>query len=277
MFISDTILIICIIIFAILTIFFDAAMIHWATKIFKIKKIDYKIALKISIIGLLLGATLSFIVGFLSKPLNVTNAIGDIFLTIASFVVLTQLLKRYYAITLNKSAFIYLLYTVLIITIPLIIILPVRYFVIQPFNIEGSAMAPTLMNHEYTLVKIFDKQYERNDIVVFEYPKESQKFFIKRVIGLPNEKIQIKNGDVYIYNKKNIDGLKLQENYLSPNTKTHSLNTEIINIENDKYYILGDNRVESKDSRSFGVVDKDLILGKYWFSVPYWLSEFLTD
>jgi len=152
-----------------------------------------------------------------------------------------------------------------VVVISLLIIIPIRYFLIQPFYVKGASMEPNFYDHEYLIINEISYRFnepERGDIVVFRYPRNPEEYFIKRIIGLPGERIQIKDGRIYIYNQDNPDGVKLEELYLTPDTKTYSMNEEIIALSKDEYYILGDNRSSSKDSRSFGPVNRSFIIGK---------------
>lgn len=152
-----------------------------------------------------------------------------------------------------------------VVVISLLIIIPIRYFLIQPFYVKGASMEPNFYDHEYLIVDEISYRFndpERGDIVVFRYPLNPQEYFIKRIIGLPEERIQIKDSNIYIYNQDNPDGTKLKEPYLTSGAKTYSMNEEMISLAKDEYYILGDNRSSSKDSRSFGPVNKSFIIGK---------------
>ena len=126
-------------------------------------------------------------------------------------------------------------------------------------------MEPSFFDHEYLIINEISYRFNdpsRGDIVVFRYPRNPQEYFIKRVIGLPGERIQIKDGAVITYNQNNPDGVKLAEPYLRDGVKTYSLSEDIIVLAEDEYYLLGDNRNSSKDSRSFGAVDRSFIIGK---------------
>lgn len=152
-----------------------------------------------------------------------------------------------------------------IVLISLVIIIPIRYFLIQPFYVKGASMEPNFHDHEYLIIDEISYRFadpQRGDIIVFRYPRDPQEYFIKRIIALPGEKIQIKNGNVTIFNDEYPDGVKLEEAYLEEETKTYSLNDDIINVGEDEYYVLGDNRNSSKDSRSFGAVNNSFITGK---------------
>ncbi|MFH0857063.1 MAG: signal peptidase I [bacterium] len=150
--------------------------------------------------------------------------------------------------------------------ISLAIILPIRYFIIQPFYVKGASMEPNFYDKDYLIINEFVYRLngpERGDIVVFKNPRNTEEFFIKRVIGLPHDKIKIYNNRVYLYNEENPDGAELKEYYLPNGRETRG--NEIIELQEGEYYVLGDNRDRSLDSRVFGPIKKDSIVGKVWF------------
>jgi len=164
-----------------------------------------------------------------------------------------------------KNFFNFIFELVKIVVISLVIIIPIRYFLVQPFYVKGASMEPNFYDNEYLIIDEISYRFEkpeRGDIVVFRYPRNPQEFFIKRVIGLPGEKIQVKNGDVNIINGYHPGGYVLEESYLPEETKTYSLSEDVISLEDDEYFLLGDNRNSSKDSRSFGPVNKSFIIGR---------------
>lgn len=152
-----------------------------------------------------------------------------------------------------------------IVTISLAIIVPIRYFLIQPFYVQGSSMEPNFFTSEYLIVNEIGYRFrepERGDVVVFKYPRNPQEYFIKRVIALPGESVEFKDGEVYIYNEIYEDGVVLDEDYLPEDRETFSNGrNEVVKLNNDEYFVLGDNRNASKDSRVFGPVNKNLIIG----------------
>lgn len=157
-----------------------------------------------------------------------------------------------------------------IVAISLAIIIPIRYYLIQPFYVKGASMEPNFYDHEYLIIDEISYRFnepQRGDIIVFKYPENPQDYFIKRIIGLPGEKVQITKdtGDVVIYNDTFPEGAILEETYLDENLKTPSQNEKIMDLDSNEYYVLGDNRVSSKDSRSFGAVDRSFIIGKVLF------------
>src|SRR3990167_8231564 len=167
-----------------------------------------------------------------------------------------------------KNFFSYIFELIKVVIISLAIIIPIRYYLIQPFYVKGASMEPNFYDKEYLIIDEISYRFneiKRGDIVVFRYPKNLEEYFIKRVIGLPGEKIQIKDGNVYIYNEEHNQGLKLAEAYLPLGDRTYGLNEDLITLSGSEYYVLGDNRNSSKDSRSFGPVDKKLITGRVLF------------
>ncbi len=167
-----------------------------------------------------------------------------------------------------RKFFIFVWEVVKVVAISLAIILPVRYYLIQPFYVKGASMEPNFHDHQYLIVDEISYRFsapQRGHVVVFRYPKNPQEYFIKRIIGLPNEGVQIKDGQVIIYNQEHPNGLELEEEYLPENLKTYNDSDWKINLGEGEYYVLGDNRVASRDSRSFGAVDKSFIIGKILF------------
>ncbi|HJP95751.1 MAG TPA: signal peptidase I [Candidatus Saccharimonadales bacterium] len=145
-------------------------------------------------------------------------------------------------------------------------------FVAQPVRVEGAAMSPTLNNGDRIFISKRVDPLQRGDIVVFYYPKDTTKSFIKRVVGLPGERIDIDSeGNVMI------NGQALKESYVQPErnqtakARWNSVPAEWKQLGEDSYFILGDNRDASNDSRSYGPVSKKLIYGKYL--MRYWSSS----
>jgi len=149
--------------------------------------------------------------------------------------------------------------------ISLAIILPIRYFVIQPFYVKGASMEPNFYEKDYLIINEFlyrFKKPERGDIIVFKNPKNQTEYFIKRIIGLPFEKVKIYDKNVYIYNEENPEGVIIGEDYLNEEAVTNG--NDIVELDEFEYYVLGDNRSKSLDSRVFGPVKESLMIGKVW-------------
>ena len=149
--------------------------------------------------------------------------------------------------------------------IAVITVIAVRHFLIQPFVVVGSSMKPTFFSGDYLLIDEISYRYrtpQRGEVVVFRSPIDNKSFFIKRIIGLPEEKILIKDGEIKIFNKENPEGFVLNEPYLQPGVNfSPSVNYQEITLNKDEYFVLGDNRLESFDSRSWGALSKSAIVG----------------
>lgn len=147
------------------------------------------------------------------------------------------------------------------VALALIIVIPIRLFVVEPFRVSGSSMVPTFENGNYLIVdklsyKLSDPK--RDDVIIFRYPNDQTKFFIKRIIGLPGETIDIAGSVITITNPEHKDGFKLDEPYI----KNPSDNTTHFELKNDEYFVMGDNRNFSSDSRIWGAVKSDLVVGR---------------
>ncbi len=167
-----------------------------------------------------------------------------------------------------KKFFLFVWEITKVIAISLAIILPVRYFLIQPFYVKGASMEPNFHDHEYLIIDELSYRFaqpERGQVIVFRYPRNPQEYFIKRVIGLPGEEVQIKDGKVLIFNSENPDGLAINEKYLAGELITFDSSELKVAVGPDEYFVLGDNRAASKDSRSFGPVNKSFVTGKVLF------------
>ncbi|MDE2031277.1 MAG: signal peptidase I [Patescibacteria group bacterium] len=148
--------------------------------------------------------------------------------------------------------------------IALAIVVPIRMFIAQPFVVSGESMFPTFDNGQYLIVdEISYSLYgpHRGDVVVFHYPEDPSRFFIKRIIGLPNEKVEVKANSVTIYNNENPNGFALTENYVNekPFTTTGTWTTG-----KDEYFVMGDNRNRSSDSRMWGLLPRKLMVGRVY-------------
>ncbi len=166
-------------------------------------------------------------------------------------------------LSFGKQAIIFVWELVKVVVISMAIIIPVRYYLIKPFYVIGSSMEPNFENHEYLIIDEISYRFalpQRGDTVVIHNPFKSGEYFIKRAIGLPGEKIKITGGHVYIYNTQYPDGEKLVEPYLDPELKT--LGEIEVTLKDDEYYVLGDNRTASLDSRVFGPIKKTGIIGR---------------
>lgn len=148
--------------------------------------------------------------------------------------------------------------------IALLIVVPVRYFIAQPFIVSGASMENTFHTGEYLIIDQVTYRFEdpvRGDVIVFRYPQDPSKFFIKRVIALPGETINIQ-GNVVTIAQKGETGVILKEPYV----KSMAENTVLTETLGDReYFVMGDNRDASSDSRVWGVLNKEKIVGRALF------------
>jgi signal peptidase I len=145
----------------------------------------------------------------------------------------------------------------------LVIILITRHFLILPFIVKGASMEPNFHDNEYLIVDEVTyriREPQRGEIVVFHPPKNEGQYYIKRIIGLPKERVEVQDGKVTIYNDTYPSGVTLPEEYLTETTT----GSDSVTLGPDQYYVLGDNRNASLDSRSFGYVPKANIVGRVW-------------
>jgi len=166
-------------------------------------------------------------------------------------------------LSLSKQVLIFVWEIFKVVVISVAIIVPVRYFLIKPFYVKGASMEPNFYNHEYLIINEISYRFdepERGDAVVFKYPFDPTQYFIKRIVGLPGETIKVSDGKVYISPSGQAEEEILEEDYLLPAMKT--LGEVEVALAEDEYYILGDNRVASLDSRAFGPIKRDHIVGK---------------
>lgn len=162
-----------------------------------------------------------------------------------------------------------ILYTLIAIAI----VIPFRFFVAQPFIVSGASMVPTFHMREYLVIDLATyriRDIERGEVVVFRYPFDPSLYFVKRIIGLPNEVVEIRNGVVSV---RTVGGeiIVLNEPYISSENRTQESNTTTLG-ENE-YFVMGDNRSGSSDSRVWGPLQKKFISGRVLMRL-YPLSTF---
>lgn len=150
-----------------------------------------------------------------------------------------------------------------IVLIALAIIVPIRTFILQPFYVQGASMEPNFRNNEYLIIDELSyrlHQPQRGDVVVLKSDALNE-FLIKRVIGLPSERVVVNDGAVTIYNTQYPNGATLDEHaYLASEVTTFG-NLDVT-LASDEYFVLGDNRPASLDSRSFGPIHRSAIVGR---------------
>ena len=150
--------------------------------------------------------------------------------------------------------------------IALAIVIPFRLFVAQPFIVSGASMSPTFETGEYLIVDELTYRFEepkRGDVIILKKPSGGGEYLIKRIVGLPGDTVVIKNGAVTVKSKGNPDGEKISEPYVK-NKKEENLE---IAVGNNEYFVMGDNRPISLDSRYIGAIPKENIVGRAWARV----------
>jgi signal peptidase I len=144
----------------------------------------------------------------------------------------------------------------------ILIAIALNLFIVQPTKVRGESMEPTLHTNEYLLVEKISYHFHgprRGDVVVFKYPRDEAENFIKRVIAVPGDTVEIISGRVFI------NGLSTVEPYLLQIPREDMPATK---VPDGKLFVLGDNRVNSNDSRVFGMVTMDELVGRAW--LRYW-------
>lgn len=148
--------------------------------------------------------------------------------------------------------------------IAILIVVPIRLFIAQPFIVSGASMETTFHSGEYLIVDQVTYHFEkpnRGDVIIFRYPRDPSKFFIKRVIGLPGDTISIEDGVITITNEANPKGMILSEEYAETMPPAAKF---VEKVGEREYFVMGDNRDESSDSRSWGVLQEERIVGRAW-------------
>jgi len=161
-----------------------------------------------------------------------------------------------------RKSFVFIWEIVQIVIIALLIVIPIRYFIFQPFFVKGQSMEPNFENGDYLIIDEISYRFReplRGEVVVFKYPQDPSQRYIKRIIGLPEETIIIEDGRVTIINWQG-DQILDESNYLSSSVQTPG--KVQITLTGNEYFVLGDNRSVSADSRSWGPLPKENIVGR---------------
>ncbi len=140
----------------------------------------------------------------------------------------------------------------------------IRHYLVQTFVVEGSSMEPNFISGQYILVDKVSFRFrsiERGEVVVFEPPNRKGVSFIKRVVGLPGETLEVKDGQILVNSRI------LKEDWTVQSTETFSKTDSLLQLKQDQYFLLGDNRPNSEDSRRFGAISKQKIIGRSLLSV----------
>jgi signal peptidase I len=152
-----------------------------------------------------------------------------------------------------------IVYTIVALAIAIII----RFFVAAPYIVSGASMDPTFKSWDYLIIDRLSWQFEeptRGDVVVFKFPQDPSRSFIKRVIGLPGDTVVLSGTSVRIKNADNPEGFLLEENYIAEENERPAHMS--VTLSNEEYFVLGDNRLQSADSRVWGSLPRDLMVGR---------------
>ncbi len=143
------------------------------------------------------------------------------------------------------------------IAIAAIVVFGIRAVLFQPFLVSGASMEPNISQSNYLIIDELTYRFRepmRGEVIVFRYPGDKSTFYIKRIIGLPNEKVDIENGSI------TIDGAAIEEaEYLKGIGTSGTVHTQ---LDGDEYFVMGDNRSNSYDSRAWGPLEKKYVVGR---------------
>jgi len=148
--------------------------------------------------------------------------------------------------------------------IVLAIVLPIRIFVAKPFMVSGQSMYPTFDSWHYLIIDQLTYRFrapQRGDVIVFHYPRNPKRYFIKRIIALPKETIHLEGTKTVIKNTDHPDGFILKESYVKPAYEKRNKSLTVT-LGADEYFVMGDNRASSMDSRYWGPLEKRYITGR---------------
>jgi signal peptidase I len=153
----------------------------------------------------------------------------------------------------------FLLFAIIVIAI----VLPFRLFVAKPFLVSGTSMYPSFDTFHYLIVDQLTYRIEgpeRGDVIIFRFPQNPSRFFIKRIIGLPSETVELSGNTVTIKNDEHPEGFVLDEPYIAPeNARVSEMS---VTLGDDEYFVMGDNRKASADSRYWGPLERSRIVGR---------------
>lgn len=163
----------------------------------------------------------------------------------------------------SKSSFLHELWELVrVLLISLIVVIPIRVFIAQPFIVKGASMEPNFRNGEYLIVDQLSFRWRdpaRGEVIILRYPLNNSVFYIKRVVGLPGETVIIRDGGIRVRRDEG------EETVLNELYVRHGVTTapdSIVTLADDEFFVLGDNRADSSDSRVWGVLKRGFIVGR---------------
>jgi signal peptidase I len=128
---------------------------------------------------------------------------------------------------------------------------------VQPVRMQGTAMKPALKDGDRLFISRDVRELRRGDIIAFYYPRDQSKSYIKRIVGMPGETVEVRGDQVLI------NGQALEEPYVAPENNLAKFNAAPVKVPSENYYVMGDNRDYSNDSRAWGTLPRTLIYGKF--------------
>ncbi len=164
-----------------------------------------------------------------------------------------------------RNLFSFIWEIVKIVVIALLIVVPIRYFLFQPFFVKGQSMEPNFEDGDYLLIDEFSYKFrnpQRGEVIVFKYPNDLSQRYIKRIIGLPGETVDIKEGKLTVYSGA---GTKVLDESAYLPQYDYTPGDVQITLDEKEYFVLGDNRGASADSRRWGSLPQEDIIGRVFF------------
>lgn len=238
-------------------LFFGAFFILFLMKrFFHIDGASYKKSLTVLFLMYLAGFILNALFGLFGQ-----SVLSGILTLVLVFFIFHIYSKRYYGIDLLVSFKIYSSFLILLGLISVLAVILIRSLFVMPFIVGGDAMSPAYKNGDYLIINKLDKQIQRGDVVIYKRlnQRNEQEYLIKRVVGIPGEKVTIEEGKVFIDGKE----------FLEPYAMGQTLGKITVDLKNDQYFMLGDNRMQSVDSRVFGPVSFEDIEGKVFYKSTF--------
>ncbi len=227
-----------------INIFFGAFILFKASKLFRVQEASYKKSIFITLSLEIFG----FVVGFIAEFVTL-HILVKFFILVLYCLIFTVLFKRYYFSSWKKTLAVYIVYSVFI---AICIGMPMG-LIFQSANVDGSSMSPHFFTGDVVTIEKISRHYHRDDVIVIK-KEDSPDLILKRIIGLPSEKIELLHGQIFI------NGIVFVDTYVSPITTADMS----VTLSADEYFVLGDNSAYSTDSRVFGPVKSHQIIGKFF-------------
>ncbi len=167
-----------------------------------------------------------------------------------------------------KTGLIFVWEVLQVVIIALAIVVPIRFFIFQPFIVKGASMEPSFHGGDYLIIDEITYRFrepERGEVVVFKYPLDTSQRFIKRIVGLPGEKVDVDKGRIIITSPLGEKKLLDETLYISIPLSEMQLENASLTLGQNQYFVMGDNRTHSFDSRQWGAMDRKDIIGKVVF------------